>query len=228
MHPKYKEVIELRLQGKSYREIAREIAISKNSISRWCKHLELPPDIQRILDKKSNVSKEKLIELNKRRSGIIRTENNVIKNTAFKEIHLLSQYELHLVGAALYWAEGWKIEKQKGTPRVCFVNSDPYMVSLFARFLREVLRISDDRFNVCVHIYPNMDKKSAIEFWSRVVNLSYERFRIVRQVSRASSGKRPRNSLPFGTLKMNVSGRREGFRIKGWIDALKSQSGFKN
>jgi len=73
---------------------------------------------------------------------------------------------------------------------------------------------------VAIHIHPNIDEKSTINFWSRVTNIPKEKFHITRQISQASKKKRPKNSLPYGTLKLDVTRRQNFFKIKGWIDGL--------
>lgn len=52
MHPKYLEVVKLRKKGQSYREIAKTVSVSKNSVSRWCKNLKLPVAAERIIEEK--------------------------------------------------------------------------------------------------------------------------------------------------------------------------------
>lgn len=224
---KYQEALKLRLKGKSYREIYLSLGVPKSTLSSWFKNLTLPPPIQKILKKKGRVARAQLMEFNRCRTETIKAENRKIEQEAFKEIHLLSKYELMLIGAALYWTEGHKIEKQKRTPEICFANSDPYMVALFMRFLREIVQVPEEKFRITIHIYPNIDTQSAIRFWTQVTNVPEERFYITQQISRASKRKRPFNSLPFGTLKLAICERQKCFQIKGWIDSLKNQSGFK-
>jgi transposase len=68
MHPKYFQVIELRKEGKSYRELAKIVGASKNSVSRWCKNLKLPPSAKRILEEKNKKNKKALEEHNRFKS----------------------------------------------------------------------------------------------------------------------------------------------------------------
>lgn len=98
------------------------------------------------------------------------------------------------------------------------------MVVLFLRFLREVMLISEEKLRPIVQIHSNIDAKSAINFWAKVSGISRKCFRITHQINRASKGKRPYNSLPYGTFKLNVRGRQNFFKIKGWIDGLIKQA----
>ncbi len=216
MHPKYQEVIKLRLEGKSYREIAKSLNVSKNSVSRWCKDLKLPLSAQKILEKKSNYPKELFRKYNQLKAKRVQIENGEIMKKFSKEIRKPSKYELKLIGVALHWAEGNKRQPD----RVQFANSDSNMVTMYLRFLREIIKIPDEKLLVSIRVHPNINTSTAIKFWTKVTKLPKKRFHIVRQISRASQGKRPFNSLPYGTLDVRFSGRQKFFQIKGWINGL--------
>ena len=140
------------------------------------------------------------------------------------EIRSISKYELLLIGTALYWAEGYNRATRGKGHEICFANSNPDMIKLFLRFLREIIHVPEDKLRVKIHIYPNIDEESAINFWSQVTNMPKERFHITQQISRASKGKRPKNSLPYGTLRLDVTRFQNFFKIQGWIDGLIQQS----
>jgi len=224
MHPKYQKTIKLRKRGKSYREIAKITSVSKSSVSQWCKDLKLPLFAQKILEKKNKWDREVLIKNNLLKAERVRKENKKIRKEAAPEIRTLSKYELLLVGVALYWGEGWKKENPGEYHGICFANSDPGMVKLFLLFLRKAIQVPEEKLRVNIHIHPNIDAISAINFWSKTTKIPKERFHITRQISRSSRGKRPPNSLPYGTLKLDVSGRQKFQQIKGWIDGLIRQT----
>jgi transcriptional regulator with XRE-family HTH domain len=224
MHPKYFQVIELRKEGKSYREIAKIVGVSKNSVSRWCKNLKLPPSAQRILEEKNKKNKKALEEYNKLKSEKVRKENQKIKKAASSQIRSLSEYELLLVGTSLYWSEGWKKESPEKYHGISFVNSDPNMVKLFLNFLRKVMKIPEEKIKVNLRIHPNINAKRAINFWSKITKIPKEKFGISTQISRASQRKRPKNSLPYGTLKLSVHSRQKFYQIKGWIEGIIKQA----
>lgn len=225
MHPKYQKAIKMRLEGKSYGEIAHTLDVSKGSLAVWFKYLKLPKKTQKLLEEKMRIAREhNLFENNRRRTQVIKVENQTLRESAKKDIKPFSEYELLLVGAALYWAEGYNRDTKGKGHEVSFSNSDPEMVKLFSRFLREIIRVPEEKLRPVVHIYPNISDKSAVNFWSKVTGIPEERFRVIQQISRASKGKRPRNSLPYGTLKLDVTRRQNFFQIKGWIEGLIKQN----
>lgn len=225
MHPKHQEAFQLRLSGKSYNEIAKTLDVSKGSLSLWFKDLKLSRVAQKLLEEKMRFArKHGLFENNWRRTQTIKIENKKVRQIAANEIKPLSRYELLLIGAALYWAEGYNRQDKVPSPCISFGNSNPDMVALFLRFLREAMLISEDKLRPFVQVHININVDSAISFWAKICNIPKERFRVTHQTSRASKGRRPYNSLPYGTLKLNVVGRQNFFKIKGWIDGLIKQN----
>lgn len=139
------------------------------------------------------------------------------------QIQSLSKYELLLVNTAIYWGEGRKRWPQNDQ-HVQFVNSDPNMVALFLRFLRKIIQVPEERLKVSIRIHPNISKESAINSWNQITNIPRGYFHVIRQINRLSRGKRPRNSLPYGTLELRINSRQKSYQIKGWIEGLIRQA----
>lgn len=81
--------------------------------------------------------------------------------------------ELEALGAALYWAEGYKTDKAKG---VDMANSDPAIIRLFASFLRSRYALDESRLRGQVYCYVNQDARALIRFWSRVSGIPEKQF----------------------------------------------------
>lgn len=208
------------MSGKDYRVIAKTLGVSKSSVSNWCKDLKLPPESQKMIEEKVKAIKDKFAAYNRRKYQLVQAENREIKENAVKQISSLSKHDLFLVGTALYWAEG----QNRGTMhRVKFVNSYPGMIALYLRFLREILQVPEEKIYPSIRVHPNINESSAISFWSKITSIPRSRFKITRQISRASKRKRPCNSLPHGTLELLVSKRQIFVKMKGWIDGLIKQ-----
>jgi predicted transcriptional regulator len=216
----YKETVRLRKKGKSYREIAKSVGVSKNSVSRWCKNLVVPSKAKKIIEEKIKHNKHFFESYNKHKHEIVQLENKEIIKNAIKQVSSLTKRELMLIGAALYWGEGYKRQDKISSPCVRFVNSDPAMIKLFLKFLHEIMLIPKEKIRADIRIHPNIKKKITVNFWSRITNIKKAGFKITRQISRLSQGKRPKHSLPYGTLSITVNSRKDFFRIKGWINGL--------
>ena len=221
----YQEAIKLRMVGKSYNEIAKELDVGKSLLSYWLKDLQLPDEAKKILESKSNYAKEKFIAYNYERHKLVQQENKDIKELYSKKIKVFNNYNLLLIGAALYWGEGQKRHAGKyPSPGISFANSDADMIKLFMRFIREILKIPEEKIRPSIHLYPNTNKEEALVFWSKVTNIAKDRFLTTIAISRASQGKRPKNLLPHGTLQVRVHNRKKFFEVMGLIDGLIKQA----
>jgi len=212
----------LRLAGKSYGEILKELDIpSKGTLSRWFRDLRLPDSSARKLAANIKRATEKgLLEFNQERSKRIAGENEAAQKNGRTLVGDLSHRELMLIGAALYWGEGAKMMPKGRHPTLDFANSDPKMVAVYMRFLREVLQVEEDRIRAGIHLYAGTDVAKAKQHWSNVTGLPRNRFFIVKQVSRASKGKRAWNRLPFGTISIRTSNRKLFYHVIGILEGI--------
>lgn len=214
-----KQAVKLRLQGKSYNEIREILNIpSKGTLSYWFKNLKLTKAAKRRLKQKIAFAREHgLLKFNRDRTKAIQLENRIAKEFAKKTIGLLTKRELLLVGTALYWGEGYKRAKY---PSFSLSNSDPALISVFMRIIREVFLIPDEKIRAHIQIHPNLRVRETIKFWSKVTYLPPDNFRVIKLVSQASKNKRPKNFLPYGTLDVRVNSRQLYFKMMGFIEGL--------
>ncbi|MDP3800457.1 MAG: hypothetical protein Q8Q90_03490 [bacterium] len=218
----YQEALKMRLEGKTYGEIRNIFKIPKSTLSTWFSKLELNKNSQKILQLKRKNGYLKLVEFNKIRTENIKKENEKIRLVHESHVSKLSDRELMLIGAALYWGEGYKNFNQKKHvyPYVCFGNSDPEMVVVFISFMERILGITKSRMRAQAGIYPNINPQAAIGYWQSITKIPKEHFRYQVALSRASQGKRPKHLLPYGTLQIRVVSRQEFFKIRGLIDGI--------
>lgn len=216
-----RRAIKLRLQGKSYNEIRKIIGVpSKGTISVWLRGITLTSVAKKRLANNIKKANERgLFKFNAMRTARIQKENIEACRLGIDEIGNLSKRELMLVGAALYWGEG---TKNFSNPNVylSFVNSDPKMIRCYMRFLREVLSISKEKIKTAIHLYSGTTDETGKEYWSKITGLPKNGFRIIRQISRASRGKRNPRLLPFGTVVIRVHDRKLFSRVRGMIEGL--------
>lgn len=217
----HEKAIALRRAGKSYGEIAKDLGVWKSSLSYWLRNVELPREALNILKKKSNYSKEKFRAWNLRKHEEALAENKKIRESFSTKINSISNRDLLLLGAALYWGEGYKNPSGAASSHyLSLCNSDPKMIKIFMRFLRETLKIPEDKLRPRIQIHPNISTKTAINYWTNIVNLPKEKFCITYQISRASQGKRPKRSLPYGTFEIRVNSKQRFFEIMGLLDGI--------
>ncbi len=225
----------LRLLGKSYTEINQELGVPKATLSDWFSALVLPNTAQQRLRERVRArSLAGLLHRNKNQTALAIQRKNDQRLRAKKMIGSVSKRELFLIGIALYWAEGYKRPIFKDGRElthhpVGLTNSDPDLIKLFLRFLRESCDVPEAKIHADVRIYEHMNEKQLLAFWSKVTNIRKERFsKFYYGVSKSSLGKRPFNILPFGTIQIRVNDTKLFHTIMGWIDGLRSCAVLKN
>lgn len=212
------KAIRLRKSGKSYNEINKNLRIPKSTLSLWLKNLKMSQAV-----KKLNISNSKKIWAknitiyNQQRAQKARLAAQQLQQNSCQEIQSINQQELKLIGAALYWAEGYNRAKWNAL----FCNSDPQMVKLMMRFFREICNVSADRFKPQVQIHPNILKENAEDYWAEIAGLNKTSFaKPLAQVSKSSKRKSTPHRLPYGTFRLRIADAKILYKIKGWIQGL--------
>jgi hypothetical protein len=225
---KKEQAMKLRLNGRSYNEINEKLGIPKSTLSDWFKDIVLSKDARKRLDDRVREGGlSVLLKRNKMQTHLAQARAKKNSKKAEKEIRRISKYELCILGASLYWAEGYKklkvIDgKERTAHTISFLNSDPDMIKLFMRFLIEILEIEKENIKAIMRIYKGIDNRSALKYWSRVTGLNRNNFRkSLYLVSLSSLGKRPFNRLPYGTLQLEVANTEKFHYLLGLIEGIK-------
>jgi hypothetical protein len=206
----------LRLKGWSLRAIALKVQCSKATISRWISDIQLTPEqINKLKDNQDRGRARAARHPNSSRAKWEKIRND-IRSTAKRDIpKAYSNKLLTIVGAALYWAEGYNASRNS----IIFANTDPRMIRLMMLFFREVCKVPEEKFRGKVFIHPHLNIKAAERYWSGVSKISLNQFnKPLLAVSRSSQGKL--DTLPMGTFSILIGDVYTCSRIKGWIDGL--------
>ena len=153
---------ELRLEGWSLVDIARELGVSKSSVSLWVRDLGVVIEQRRgsRAGRPTAAQRRKLDEI------------DALDAAGRDELGILDDQAFLAAGAALYAGEG---AKQDG--RVLFANSDPDMVRFFCQWLRYFFPLDEKRFRVRVYLHEGLDLDAAETFWSVLTNIPRTQFR---------------------------------------------------
>ncbi len=211
--------VTLREQGLTYREIQKELPVSRSSLSYWLRDIELTPEQIERIQYKNELIKKKFIEYNEFKKKEARRRRDSIIEIAKKEINKISRRELKLLGIALYWAEGKKANMKAGS--ATFTNSDPFMIKLIMRWFREICYVPNPKFRASFQIYNTQKIDEIRTYWSKLTNIPFSQFMApTLRVSKTSKGKRGK-ILPYGTLRIQINDSALLTRILGWIEGLK-------
>lgn len=215
------KAIELRRKGFSYGEILKKIPVAKSTLSLWLRSVGLSKrQKQRLTEKKIDAA---------RRGGEARKRNRIkvaeeIKNAAEKEIGNITNRELWLLGIALYWAEGNKAKDYNVSQGVIFSNSDPAMIKIFLKWVREILKINDSEIKLEIYIHENSMNKvdDAIKHWAKIANMSIKKFQYIYFKNNKSNTKRKNiGNDYYGLLRINIrKSTNINRKISGWISGI--------
>ena len=166
-------------KGFSMMEIAQEIGHSLSGVKYWMDKLNIP-----------------------RRS---RSEANYLKyNPAgdpfkIKKLKTRKDIELFNLGIGLFLGEGTKKTKH----HVILTNTNPKILKLFLKFLKEICGVKNRKIKVALNIFDDVDLKEALSFWRKSLRISSSMFRT--SIIRKSRGGTYKNKSKYGTLTIYVS-----------------------
>ena len=206
----------LRSRGASLNELASRLNVPKSTIRYWCRDIALSDVHQKRLFRRQKLggirAAEKIRALRMQREKILCAEGCA-------EIGEVSKRELLLIGAALYWAEGYR----KGSGEFGFTNSDPHMIQFILRWLNEACSIPRDRIylRVCVNASHKKRLSAIHQFWSQTTGMPLSQFSNPTLIHVSSKKKYLNSAEYFGTLRIKVR-RSTDLRRKiiGWIEGL--------
>lgn len=188
-----------REEGLAVRAIAKRLAVSPGSVSRWVRHIELTPAQRESLRRANGRSPGQL-----RGAAARRRDAQSARLVAQEHGRALARAAapLHQQGCMLYWAEGSKLRNVVG-----LTNADPDLIALFLRFVRECYGVTDARVALSVncHIGNGLSLDEIERWWLARLGLPRISLRAatVNRPSSASRGRRG-NVLPYGTARVCV------------------------
>jgi len=222
------KALKLRLSGKSYNEITKILGIPKSTLSGWFSGLELSEESKkRILERARKKSLEGLLKRNKNQTALAIKRKIDIQSRASKEIDSISKKNLLLIGTTLYWSEGYKRPiirngREATYHSVSLTNSDPDLIKIYLRFLKEICKVPENKINADIRIFEHQNVDNLLKYWEKITGIKKEKFgKIYYGVSKSSLGKRPFNRLPYGTIQIRVNETKLFHQIMGWIEGIK-------
>jgi transposase-like protein len=210
--------MDLRKKGKSYKEISRLLGIPKSTMHYWFKDLLWSQKIKDALtEKEAKLSRKrikKVVKANKEKWLKWRKD---CREEAKKEFPGLKTSPLFVAGLMLYWGEG--DSNLKNTARL--TNTDPRMISLFCKFIVEILKVPKIDIRAHLTIYPDLSEEKCKKYWSNEIKLPINQFDKTQTIY----GKHPTRRLENGICSIRVPkscGLKE--KIFVWIDLFSKES----
>jgi transcriptional regulator with XRE-family HTH domain len=155
---------ELRAEAWTLADIARELGVSKSSVSLWVRDVDFVPNPRR----RGHWTKDNPHPLQ------VAKEHEIERcwRDGVATVGQMSDREFLLVGAALYAGEGFKTGASLG-----MANTDPAILSMFVSWLRRYFPIDEARLRVRLYLHEGLDLEAAEAFWSDLLSIPRRQFR---------------------------------------------------
>ncbi len=152
------QIKKLRSLGFSTPEISNTLGISRTTVLRYIKGVQILPEYLPEWSLKRGGSRKRMLL---REQKALEEMNQLIDSLSIKE--------KLLVLSSLYWGEGEKRD-------FGLSNTDPNLVRVFMWCMREVFGVDEDRFKISIRVYEDLDKEECLKFWSQVTNIPVSEF----------------------------------------------------
>lgn len=201
----------LRSQGKSYKQISKELRVAVSTLSNWFKGADFSEAIRKKLTKNAiATSTIRLESLNKKRGTIL---SMLYERAEIEAIHEIKKYlnnPLFVTAIASYWGEGDKNTKNQ----VRLTNTDPMMLKIFVKFLIKICKIKKENIRIALFIYKDLDDDASRRYWSSYTGI--DTFHKTMVLPSLHKTKR----LPYGICTVIVSNSYLKKKMTVWIDRL--------
>lgn len=160
----------LRQRGMSYKEILKEIPVSKGTLSLWLRDYPLS---QKRLREVRDWNKERIEKYKATRKKQKEVLFESVYWDEFKKIKPLLQND-YLAGLFLYWGEGGKTKESWSSVS----NTDPAIIRFFVHWFTKYFGFTQSKMKISLHLYADMDIRKEIHFWSHYLNIPHKQFRM--------------------------------------------------
>lgn len=184
-------VFDLRKNGRSYREIQKEMGISRSTLCDWFRNEEWSKHVRNSnQNKNKEISKDRIVKLNESRAIMLSEKYKKVENEAEKEFLIFKTEPLFMAGLMIYAGEGDK--KSKNISRVS--NSDFYIHNIFIKFSEKYLYISRENIKMALILYPDLNAVECLQKWSEETKIPVLNFHKTQIIN----GKEKTKKLQYG------------------------------
>ena len=157
---------------------------------------------------------DKVAVMNKAREKYRCEHEEEVKRQAEMSFEQYKNDPLFIAGVMLYWAEGKTTHL--ATYNLELNNSDPKLLKLYCRFLREYLSIDNSSFRIRLFIYPDLDEDKLKLFWSNLLGVPLDQF--IKSYISDSRSTVTKNKLTHGTCSVYITSKDLRTTMSVWIE----------
>ena len=168
------KAIKLRTKDRlSYSEIQKRLNVSKSTLSYWLREHPLCEEeiveLRRCAWLKGEASRERFRNVMQKKREQLELD---IYNQQRKKLVNLKKESFFVAGLMLYLGEGDK----KNRSRVGLANTDTEVIQFFVKWLKDFLKVDEQKIHAELHLYENMDIEAEKTFWEKITGLPKKQF----------------------------------------------------
>lgn len=177
-------------------EIAKKLDTSPWVVIKFMKKMDLP---RRTLAEANHILFEK------------KPSSFSLRNKLSKE-----EKELKTAGIMLYWTEGAKLNQNTGATVVDLANSNPRIIQLFLKFLRQICGIDETRLRVFLYCYADQGVEFLKRYWHKVTSIPLLQFS--KPYIRKDFLFEKRGKMKYGLIHIRYCDKKLLIKIEEWIE----------
>lgn len=206
------KAIELRKNGSSYNFIAKEIGVSKSTLSIWFADSDWN-SVALTQNKTRNLveSTQRLVRINKEKTLNLADRYKKAEVDAIKEFELFKNDTLFIAGIMLYFGEG---DKSKLSGLIRIGNIDAPIIKIFVKFLLKYCNIPINKVKFWLLSYPDLDTDRCLSWWLRELKLSKNNVYKTQIIQ----GRHKTKRLLYGVGNIILSSKVLKIKILKWVE----------
>jgi hypothetical protein len=130
------------------------------------------------------------------------------------------EWRLFGLGLGLYWGEGNKASKQM----VRINNTDPRLLKAFMDFMEKFFCVKKEKLRLQIQIFDDIDIDEAIDFWTRELGVSREKF-YQPIITKSDSIGTHNNKSRYGVVALVYSNIKLRNQLMGELSSLAQEYG---
>lgn len=205
----------LRKKGLSYNAILQQIPVSKDTLSRWCRDIQLTDKQKQklLLNKLFGQRKGSQIAAENKKNARLTKTKDIFK-IAKKDLGRMSKRDRFVIGISLYAGEGYKTDGKGG-----FANTDPLLIKFMCFWFSTFAKVPLEKMRGAIYLHEELNEDKAKIFWSKTTGIPLHQFQKSYIVKTKKSVYR-KNIHKYGVFSIRFYDSDIQRRIMGWIYAI--------
>ena len=193
------KAFEMRRSGKTYREIEKELGISRSTLSNWFREVSWSKHLKTQYTNRT-WSKDQHLLMHQARRNKLNSLYKQAEQEASEQYKTYKQDPLFWAGLMVYAGEGEKRSKHL----VRITNTEFYLHKIFIAFLAKYLSVTREKVRLCLILYPDLNESLCKEMWSNLLNIPRTQFHKTQVITGKEKVKRLQYGIGMSIISSTV------------------------